>query len=119
MECPVLQNAQLQKHVSFTALQHLIWDQQEENSPLQSCHVNKELIYPLKLRYCLFTFSEVKDQSAVTNRNSPFQGKTIGVKLFTYWFPNSDATKRNPVFSTHMAAATGTVSKYFSRISVT
>jgi len=45
--------------------------------------------------------------------------KNTDVKLFTHWFPNSDATKRNPVFSTHMAAATGTVSKYFSRISVT
>lgn len=36
-----------------------------------------------------------------------------------YWLPNSEATKRKPVFSTHMAAATGTVSKYLSRISVT
>jgi hypothetical protein len=37
----------------------------------------------------------------------------------TYWLPNSDATNRNPVFITHMADATGTVSKYFSFISVT
>lgn len=40
-------------------------------------------------------------------------------KRTTHWFPNSDATKRKPVLSTHMAAATGTVSKYLSRISVT
>ena len=40
-------------------------------------------------------------------------------KRITHWFPNSDATKRKPVLSTHMAAATGTVSKYLSRISVT
>lgn len=40
-------------------------------------------------------------------------------KRVTHWFPNSDATKRKPVLSTHMAAATGTVSKYLSRISVT
>lgn len=64
-------------------------------------------------------FSKFKGQFAVPNRNSLFQGKNADVKLFTHWFPNSDATKRNPVFSTHMAAATGTVSKYFSRISVT
>ena len=37
----------------------------------------------------------------------------------TYWFPNSEAVKRKPVLRTHMAAATGTVSKYFMRISVT
>lgn len=37
----------------------------------------------------------------------------------TYWFPNSDATNRKPVFRTHMAVATGIVSKYFSLISVT
>lgn len=37
----------------------------------------------------------------------------------THWFPNSAATKRNPDFSTHILAATGTVSKYFRRISVT
>ena len=37
----------------------------------------------------------------------------------TYWFPNSDDTNRKPVFRTHMAVATGIVSKYFSRISVT
>lgn len=42
-----------------------------------------------------------------------------GNKWITHWFPNSDATKRKPVLSTHMAAATGTVSKYLSRISVT
>lgn len=42
-----------------------------------------------------------------------------GNKMTTHWFPNSDATKRKPVLSTHMAAATGTVSKYLSRISVT
>lgn len=42
-----------------------------------------------------------------------------GNKRITHWFPNSDATKRKPVLSTHMAAATGTVSKYLSRISVT
>lgn len=63
--------------------------------------------------------SKFKGQSAGLNRTSLFQGKNTDVKLFTHWFPNSDATKRNPVFSTHMAAATGTVSKYFSRISVT
>ena len=32
---------------------------------------------------------------------------------------NSDATKRKPVLSTHIAVAGGTVSKYFSLISVT
>lgn len=37
----------------------------------------------------------------------------------TYWFPNSDATNKNPVFKTHIAEATGTVSKYFNLISVT
>jgi len=37
----------------------------------------------------------------------------------THWFPNSEETNKNPVFSTHIAAATGTVSKYFRRISVT
>lgn len=37
----------------------------------------------------------------------------------TYWFPNSEDTKRKPVFRTHMAVATGIVSKYFSLISVT
>lgn len=39
--------------------------------------------------------------------------------LKTYWLPNSDATNKNPVFKTHIAEATGTVSKYFSLISVT
>ena len=42
----------------------------------------------------------------------------LGVRV-TYWLPNSDAMKRKPVRRTHMAAATGTVSKYFNRISVT
>lgn len=42
-----------------------------------------------------------------------------GEQRITHWFPNSDATKRKPVLSTHIAAATGTVSKYLSRISVT
>lgn len=37
----------------------------------------------------------------------------------TYWFPNSDATNRNPVLSTQREVATGTVSKYFNLISVT
>jgi len=37
----------------------------------------------------------------------------------THWLPNSEATNKNPVFSTHIADATGTVSKYFKRISVT
>lgn len=37
----------------------------------------------------------------------------------THWFPNSEATNKKPVFRTHMAVATGMVSKYFSRISVT
>ena len=44
----------------------------------------------------------------------------IALKRFcTYWFPNSEAVKRKPVLSTHMAVETGTVSKYFKRISVT
>lgn len=43
----------------------------------------------------------------------------ISSSFVTYWFPNSDDMKRNPDFSTHMLAATGTVSKYFSMISVT
>ena len=37
----------------------------------------------------------------------------------TDWFPASEATKRQPLLSTQMDEATGTVSKYFSRISVT
>ena len=37
----------------------------------------------------------------------------------THWFPNSAAMKRKPDFRTHMLEATGTVSKYFRRISVT
>lgn len=41
------------------------------------------------------------------------------IKVFTYWFPNSEATNKNPVFNTHKEAATGTVSKYFNLISVT
>lgn len=41
------------------------------------------------------------------------------LEICSYWFPNSDATKRNPVLRTFMAVATGTVSKYLSLISVT
>lgn len=37
----------------------------------------------------------------------------------THWFPNSEDTNKKPVFRTHMAVATGIVSKYFSLISVT
>jgi len=37
----------------------------------------------------------------------------------TYWFPNSEETNKKPVFKTHMAVATGMVSKYFILISVT
>lgn len=37
----------------------------------------------------------------------------------TYWFPNSEDINKNPVFKTHMADATGMVSKYFILISVT
>ena len=37
----------------------------------------------------------------------------------THWFPNSAAMKRKPDLRTHMLEATGTVSKYFRRISVT
>lgn len=40
-------------------------------------------------------------------------------EINTYWLPNSAATYRKPVFSTHIAEATGTVSKYLSFISVT
>ena len=47
------------------------------------------------------------------NQHGKFKQKS------TYWLPNSDATKRNPVFKTHILLATGTVSKYFNRISVT
>lgn len=41
------------------------------------------------------------------------------VRQMTYWFPNSEDTNKKPVFRTHMAVATGIVSKYFSLISVT
>lgn len=68
MERPLLPTAETH-HLLFTALLYLIWDQQEENSPLQSRHVNKELLYPLKLRCCLFTFSEVKGQLVLTERS--------------------------------------------------
>lgn len=37
----------------------------------------------------------------------------------TYWLPNSEPRKRNPVFKTHRADATGRVSKYLIRTSVT
>ena len=37
----------------------------------------------------------------------------------THWFPNSAAMKRKPDLRTHILEATGTVSKYFRRISVT
>jgi hypothetical protein len=33
-------------------------------------------------------------------------------KNITYWFPNSDATKRKPDFRIHRLDAIGTVSKY-------
>ena len=36
-----------------------------------------------------------------------------------YWFPYSEAQKRNPVFKTVIEVATGTVSKYLMRISFT
>ena len=43
----------------------------------------------------------------------------LGERNNTYWFPNSDATNKKPVFNTDIAADTGTVSKYFRQISVT
>lgn len=43
----------------------------------------------------------------------------VNKSQLTYWFPNSEDTNKKPVFRTHMAVATGMVSKYFSRISVT
>ncbi len=45
--------------------------------------------------------------------------KDVQDRKGTYWFPNSVETNKNPVFKTHMAVATGMVSKYFILISVT
>lgn len=55
----------------------------------------------------------------VRKKKSKLRTAQSNVQPETYWFPNSEATKRKPVFRTHMAAATGIVSKYFSLISVT
>jgi len=45
--------------------------------------------------------------------------QVIFLKKKTYLLPNSAAKNRNPDFSTHILADTGTVSKYFKLIAVT
>lgn len=73
---------------------------------------------------------QVGDLVKVTDRTTRWYRPTKGLggppgaqpqvqKRHTHWFPNSEATNKKPVFRTHMAVATGMVSKYFSRISVT
>lgn len=64
---------------------------------------------------------EVKHRGGNSNDWIRFEWENTDLwkKKKTYWFPNSEDINKNPVFKTHMADATGMVSKYFSRISVT
>jgi hypothetical protein len=72
----------------------------------------------LKCWYAPIRLHGVKMKMTIIRKSDADKQGWISV-TGTYWLPNSDATNRNPVFITHMADATGTVSKYFSFISVT